>query len=221
MKTVWLALLVPALALAQREYRFDYMLQYNYRENAQSEPETRYWLTNSKDNSYLLQAAVHDDTVSLRLIDQKGADAQQSVSKEIFFSGQPVDFSCSEVSHLGRPAHYETHRFAFVRLKDTVIDGENCQAYQLRTINRYWRRGKKSESYTYIVEPGTGFHLPVFDFQVPYEEWRTQHVFRTGIARIMFQSPSGRTFRWHQYELVRYQKIDRRALVPSCDNNNP
>lgn len=160
---ILLFLVTITVANAQRTYTFNYCFEYNSAKTAADKPTVLYQFTNSEDNSYLLQVWEKDSlTFELQFIDERGKIGKSRINKAAFNAAGNIILPCESVYNYSNPYRKKQLRdYEFIKLADTLLDGQLHKHYQLSYKNSARAKRKSIGTIHYIIKNGTEFHQPV------------------------------------------------------------
>lgn len=210
---------ISTFCFAQKEYRFDYMLEYEttiYRDSVIKFKE--YYLTNSKMNNYLAVLKEKDSLYyEFFLTDENGIHADAKILKTDFYKAEFINVDCNSVLPYQNPYKHKTKRYDFYNLKDTIINDTAYYHYKMQSNNSRREKSKKVGSEHYIVNKKTAFHLPILRFPTAYEYWKKKKNIPNGIGIDHF-SMSYYNELVYQQKLINTIKIETKIIIPKeCD----
>lgn len=217
------------LSYSQKKvFEFDYLLEYDRTINMADSHVKKgkskvYYLTNSKDNSYIV-TIYEKDSLNYRLYFQnyKGLISNVNFNKKELNRAEFINIDCDYIVRWNNKFKYQTKNYDFYKLKDTVINQKSYFKYKLKSNNKRREKRKKLATQYYIVDKETKFHLPQFHFSTPYNEWKTN---TSKIPNgILFQKNlygyNGRIY--SKIELINYYKTTKKIVIDKkCDYTNP
>lgn len=219
--------LIPFLFFAmtiygQKEFKFDYMLKYDYQNTDTSKVKTVYILTNSKDNSYKLELSPSDSLkFDLYFRHEDIATATGAITEKELLESQYFTFDCENIMRYSNPFKDKVENYDFSLKQDTVIGQEKLAYYILKSNKPKKEKRKKLGTLHYMVAENTSFHLPLLRHPTAYEEWKSNPNIPNGIPKVMYFTAYGKTNREMIYTLREILKIDKTASIPSgCDYVN-
>ncbi|UJH90297.1 hypothetical protein LZ575_15730 [Antarcticibacterium sp. 1MA-6-2] len=226
----FLFLLFTTLCFSQKQYEFDYLLEYEvtlYKDSVriknrpfhkEEKSYKKYYLTNSRKNNYT--AVIKDlDSSYYKMIfrDQDGIYSEVSVLKSNLNKAEFINIDCRYVSPYENPYKHLTEDYEFFELADTLIDGTAYQHFKIASIKPKTVKRKKLGAEFYIIEKETEFHLPVVDFPTIYEEWKTKQKLPNGIFLEKYYIDYYDRLDSKE-KLINYWKIDRKIVISEdCD----
>ena len=216
---VILFLLFCTSTFGQKKYSFDYMLEYEYQTTDTSKVEIQYFLTNSKDNSYCLYIQ-EKDSLNLKLIfiDYNGTKSTAHLDKISFAKAESVSLDCKIISKFDNRFKGQTKNYDYNIEKDTLIDGSYYHQYILKSNNPKRESRKQTGSKVFVVEKNTSFHLPVFDHETSYEEWKLERNIPNGVPKVTYVKSYDGTEKYLIFRLVQYVPIKKYLIIPEkCD----
>jgi hypothetical protein len=149
--SLFLVCIVSLFSYGQKKYSFDYAIQYNFQLNDSSKVQTQLFLTNSKDNSYVLKVSEKDSlNFTLYFNDQNGISSIHYISKKDFSAADSIALDCKFVHRFGNPFKYQTKNYDFVNQKDTLINDSRCSMYIMKS-NKPKREKKKKLATAHLL----------------------------------------------------------------------
>ncbi len=203
------------LSFGQKKYSFDYALIYDFQANEKSKVEQRILLTNSKDNSYFLEATEKDSLkYTLTFVDRNGYFSITLVSKSDFFKAETISADCTSVLNYKNPYKYQVENYDYQVLNDTLIDGDSYSRYFLKSNKPKREKRRKLGTLFFAIEKNTAFHQPVLLHSTSYEEWKLEKNIPNGIPKLFyFTSYKTKKILW-KHTLTGYKKIDKYIMLP-------
>jgi hypothetical protein len=216
--TFLVVLLAQPKAVAQKTYSFDSLLEYEFRKTESSPPKKAYFLANSKDNSYVLEAVERDSLkLTLYFTDQNGIRSVTNLDKKSFLGIKSLPLPCVYVSRYKNPDKEMVSEYSFLHDKDTVVSGISGDVYVLKADDRKRERRKKLGTAVYVIDRSQSSQLPLLPFATAYEEWKAEKSIPNGIPRLMFLK-SYKSKRSTIYVLKKVSEVSRSVVIPSdCD----
>lgn len=218
----YIALIIfPILSLAQKEYKFDYLIEYNFQLNEKAKCEKVFFYTNSKDNSYTLRISQKDSLdYKLDFHDENGYGATVFVPIRDLFKASSITVSdCKLIHKYSNPFKYQVDNYSFKVLTDTILNSKSCNRYMLKSNDSKREKKKKLGTEVYCIEPNTDFHLPILVFCTAFEEWKKEKGIPNGIfSKYYFVSIKNKISL--MYTLVDYKKVNAVLKIPKpCTGN--
>ena len=213
--SLFLILIIPVIFFGQKSYLFDYALEYNFQLNENAKFEKRFLLTNSKENSYLLEVTEKDSlNYELKFIDQNGYYSMTELSRAIFFKAEAINLDCSSVMTFTNPYKYQVKNYDFHILNDTLIDNNDYSRYLLKSNNLKREKKKKLASLFFVLEKDTDFHQPVLMHSTAFEEWKLEKNISNGIPKLFYFKSYKTNKILSKYTLLDYKKINKYIIIP-------
>jgi len=208
-------LFISAFSFSQnKEYHFDYFLEYEMTFHKEDISRPKYYLTNSKDNSYLgIMKELDSLNLELTFKHYDKIYAKVSFLKSAFFKAEFINIECKSVRENKNPFKYQTKNYDFHILKDTVVNNNIYSAYKLQSNLKLKKRIRKGISTNhYIIDNSTSFHLPILQHPTAYEEWELNKILPNGIFyELTFVTPLNER---HSSEILKsYHKIDKKVVI--------
>ncbi|TDD77521.1 hypothetical protein [Flavobacterium caseinilyticum] len=204
---------------SQKNYSFNYIIEYNFQKNETSKPEKRYLLTNSEDDSYSVYVYEEDNlNFKMDFKDEKGIRSISTIDKNDFFKAETMVLSCENIQYQKDKRKYDSARFDFINKKDTLINGISYQNYEMK-----YRKNAESKRYNrgisnYIVENNTDFHPPLMMFSSIFDVSATSKNRPNGIAKEIFSLSHDKKQYEFIYKLSQFAKIQKFLEIPAeCD----
>ena len=216
---LFLLFTISLFSFGQKKYSFDYAIQYNFQKNDTSKVEKQIFLTNSKDNSYVLRVMEKDSLdYKLFFLDQNGITSTIYLSKKDFLDAEIITLKCEFASRYYNPYKYQTENYDFINQKDTLIDNSNYQVYITKSNKPKREKRKKIGISHFIIEKNTNFHLPIFLAATAYEMCKKEKNIPNGIAKQIYFTKYMDNKKLSIFNLVEYVKINKFFVVPDeCD----
>ena len=220
-KTCIIILFLHSNSYAQKNYEFDYVLEYEYTTDTLTEPHSYFRFTNSKDNSYSLTVTEKDkDDFYLWLIDAKGLESASVILKSDFFEVESIGIQCQQVREFIDPKiKKHTSDYSFVTLNDTLINTVPHKHYKVKYNDEKKAKKKNIADVHYIVQNDTEFHVPNFFPESPgFAKWQNSRAtVPNGIYFKAFNKlPDGTIEK--ETTLLQYTKIKKIIIVDEeCD----
>ena len=210
-------------SFGQKKYSFDYAIQYNFQMTDTSKVQKQIFLTNSKDNSYVLRV-MEKDSINYKLffLDQNGVTSTTYLSKKDFLDAEIISLKCDFVSRYRNPFKYQTDNYDFINQKDTLINNISYSMYIIKSNKPKREKRKRLGTLHFVVEKNTDFHLPILLEVTPYEEWKKERNIPNGIPKQFYFTNYLNNTKTFIYNLVDFVKINRFVIIPDeCDYTNP
>lgn len=198
---------------SQKNYVFDYAIAYDLttyktatnkktklvHNSSTTKVQRHYYLTNSKDNSYLAVLTEKDSLYyTLELKDYNGVYSKVLFLKSEFNIAEIAKLKCENVSVYKNFDSYQTKNYDFNNLQDTLINTIQHKRYQLKSNNPKRTDRKKLATDYYILMPSTDFHLPILWFATAYEEWKLNKSIPNGIFKERYMVDYYGTISFHE-----------------------
>lgn len=209
------------MLFSQKVYHFDYMLEYEYRNTSDSDVETRYILTSSDQDHYMIARKEDENMLAIHFVNPEGVYIMGSVNKDEFLKTENYFAECKDVFAHTNPYKHLVKDYEFIEQPDTLIDGVIHSYYILKYRNPKKEKRKRIARNHYIISPQTEYHDPVFIHPTAYEEWKTEGAVPNGIFRNKYTIDlNGR--KSLIYKLKKIHKIDKFLQHPEgCNTENP
>ncbi len=173
MKNLYLILLITNFAFCQTNFQFDYMLHYShYNYTDSTKCEKVYYLTNSKDNSYLAKITIKD-SLNLRLVFLKQDQLYSDVllSKNNYLNGKTINIDCKNIRPLSNPFKYKERDYDYLKVKNS----DSLESYEIISLkSEKYKKKKKIGKYLLKFNPALPYHLPNLFYSTLYEEWNKE-----------------------------------------------
>ena len=220
---LFLLFTISQFSFGQKKYSFDYAIQYNFQTSDTPKVQNRFYLTNSKDNSYVLWVTEEDSlNYKLFFIDQNGIASTTYLNRKDFFRAETIYLKCDFVTRYSNPFKNQTNNYDFINQKDTLINNISYPLYIIKSNKPKREKRKKLATIHFIVEKNTAFHLPILLDATPYEEWKKEKNIPNGIAKQIYSIDYSEKKMFYTFNLVGYTKIEKFLIVPDeCDYTNP
>lgn len=225
-----LFILYATFCYSQQQYEFDYLLEYEttiYKDSFQvkkgkltekNETFKRYYLTNSKKNNY---SAIITDLDSLYYTmtfkDENGISSRTTFLKSDLNNAEFINIHCKDVYSYKNQFKYRTKEYDFFKLTDTLVNGKAYTKYKFTSIKPRKEKRHKLATKFYLIDKETAFHLPFFELSTPYEEWKIDKNFPTGLFYEKYIIDYYGKLNSKE-TLINYWKIDKKIVISEdCD----
>lgn len=170
---------------SQRDYHFDYEVQYLFKFRDLQLDNVRSYFINSKDNSFFaMKIPGKDATSTLEVIDNNGLIARQNF-KTNEFNKSTIFIQSSNAHVLNNPYKYQIKNYDFEKYLDTLIDGKQLKNIRLSSTNSKRTKRKKLGYTVYLIDPNFDF-LPMLEFQTAYEIWKNRKNIPDGLVKYCY-----------------------------------
>ncbi|MEP1490384.1 MAG: hypothetical protein ABJK28_18335 [Algibacter sp.] len=187
-------LLLSTYCFSQKQYEFDYLIEYDvtyYKDSVKIKNRLfrkkdktfkKYYLTNSKNNSYT-GVITELDSLKYKMIfkDENGIYSNVIILKSDLNQAEFINIDCKYVTNYQDLFKYQTKNYDFFKLNDTLFNGKTYSKFKLESIKPKRTKRKKLGTEFYIIDKQTSFHLPILYFSTAYEEWKTKGNLPKGI----------------------------------------
>ena len=178
-----LLVLISTFSFSQnKEYHFDYLIEYEITFHQESVTRSKLYLTNSKDNSFL-GIIKESDSVHFELIlrHHNNIYSKVNVLKSDIYNAKFIYIDCKNV--ISTKGKYKIKEDVLESLKDTLIDGTTYYAYKLELKNKPKKKKKYKGLVTkyFIIDKSTAFHLPIIEDVYEYQKWKINKYIPNGI----------------------------------------
>ncbi|TYA55284.1 hypothetical protein [Formosa maritima] len=224
------SLLFTTLSFSQKQYEFDYLIEYDVTVNKESkeiqnnsssnstQASKKYYFTNSKKNNY--QAIVFDlDSLHYKMCfkDEDGIMFNVNFLKSDLHKAEIMNIKCENVRRYLNPYKYQIKNYEYQILNDTLLDNKSYSHYTLGAINPKKAISKKIGTEVFIIDKETSFHVPILEHSTAYEEWKANGTLPNGIFyEKLFIDYKGDLE--SKETLVGYWKIDKKIVFSEdCD----
>lgn len=159
-----LSLFASVKSFAQKEYIFDYVMDYAYSNDTMKVPKHYYRFVNSQDNSYILSASEDGkDNLTLNLYDD-GMVYISSITKESFSEVEAISIKCPlALKHQPLKRRKVFKDYTFKKLNDTIINSEVLQHYIFFPLDSKKAKRKDWRTVHYIFKRDSVFSTPVLN----------------------------------------------------------
>lgn len=206
--------LISTLSFSQKkEYSFDYFLEYEIIFHKQNYTESKYYLTNSRDNSYL-GILMESDSLHYELVLRHHGKAYTKVKllKSDFYKAEFLNIACKDVVY--NTKKYKIKDNILETTRDTLIDGTSYFLHKIELKDKPKKERKKKGLITkyYILNKNASFYLPQFEDIHDYMRWSIYKSMPNGIYSQqiqvdLFNQP-------HASEILQsYYKINKRIVI--------
>lgn len=219
--TILILTLSTVLCFSQKRYEFDYLIEYKrtfYKDSLTEKTISRFYLTNSKKNSYLA-VITNSDSLNYQMDfkDENGLTFNVNFLKSDLNKAEFINAECGYISKYRNPYKFRIKEYDFFNLKDTLINGIEFARYKLTSIKPKKEKRKKLGTEIYIIDKNTKFHLPVLYSPTAYEEWKSKKNVPNGIfkERLLFDYYGNLSVK---EEMIGYHKINKTIIIDEkCD----
>ncbi|WP_104735229.1 hypothetical protein [Hanstruepera ponticola] len=203
----------------KREYSFDYLLEYEFTFHKENVARAKYYLTNSKDNSYLA-IIKESDSLHFDLIFKHHDKAYANVKllKSDFYKAEFINIDCESV--VTNIKKYKIKDIVIETHKDTLINNEAYFIFKMELKNKPTNPKKRIGLVTkyFITNKNSVFHLPVYEDFHDFNRW-TQHkkmpngIYNQLLLVDLFDQP-------HASEILQsFHKIDKKIIISNGCNH--
>lgn len=225
-----LFLLFSLFSFAQKQYDFDYLIEYEltlYKDSLKiknrpfrkkDEIIKKYYLTNSKKNNFIAEVT-ELDSVNYKMIfrDRNGIYSNVSFLKSEFNKAEFINIECENVIKHINPYKYQIKNYNFSILTDTIINDKSYSRYMLASTKPKKIKRKKLGTQIYIIDKETQFHSPILNFSTAYEEWKSNKILPNGIFYEKYFIDYNKTLD-SKFKLIGFWKIDEKIIIQDeCD----
>ena len=211
MKKLSLILLISNFALCQTNFQFDYLLEYefiHYVDSTKSEKKT--YLTNSKDNSYNLEITNKDSlTYKLFFLKQDYIRSHINILKKTFQSNINININCKEIFPGSNPNKFQVENYNYIKIDDTL----SFEEYKMVCLRpeKYIKK-KKIGYYKLKFDKNLPIHLPNFQFDKLYKEWKkNKNLPNNFVLENSYYDYTGNLI-WTE-KLINYSKINKQITI--------
>jgi hypothetical protein len=198
----------------QKKYSFDYALVYDFQLNENTKVEKRILITNSNDNSYILEVTEKDSlNYTVAFSDQNGHYSKTVLSRSDFFKAETISLACEVVRAYKNPYKYQVENYDFHLANDTLIEGNSYSRYFFKSNKLKKEKKKKLATLFFVLEKNTNFHQPVLLHPTSYEEWKLEKNIPNGIPKLFYFTSYKTKKIVSKYTLTHYIKIDKYILI--------
>ncbi len=228
--TLIIIFLTTTLCFSQKQYEFDYLIEYElttYKDSIR--PKNRllrnkdkiskkYYLTNSKKNNYTAIITEFDSlNYSMEFVDYNGIYSKINFLKSELNKAEFIKIKCQNVSKFSNPFKYQIRNYSFSEFNDTILNDKPYGVHKFASIKPNRIKRKKLGSEFYIIDKETSFHLPILNRATAYEEWKKERNIPNGIfIEKYFINYFGHLS--SKEKLKGYWKVNKKIIVDSdCD----
>ncbi|MCM4155181.1 hypothetical protein DHD80_04110 [Gramella sp. AN32] len=169
-------------------YTFDHLLHYEYQYAEGKEMEERFFLTNSKDNSYFADLRiVNHDSIEIRFLHHDKIMGFYKIQAKDIYEKDRFEMFCKNLSSAKNYFKFRTKEYAYHHFKDTLLKSYPGEFYVFKhkspgieknlNLVRSWYRQKK----------GTENHMPLLTHPTAYAEWKKEKNMGNGISDLRFK----------------------------------
>jgi len=215
MKQALFFLLLFSPVIAQKNYVFDYLLEYDFQLSENSEIQKRYMLTNSKDNTYDLlywQSSVKDLNIFFSE-DLEGIQIRKTIPIREFFSNEKLFFNCNEFTKHRVRSIYDEKKYKFTIHNDSVMLTDTLKHYQMDIVSNKLKKKYEFGTSHYLVANETQFHLPLMQFSETFDVRITSKSVPNEIAKEIYTINDFRHTKEYYYKLIVYLKIKKEVVI--------
>lgn len=226
-----LCLLWASYCFSQKQYEFDYLLEYQltlYKDSIKikdrpfrekDETIKKYYLTNSQKNNY--RAEITElDSLHYKMVfkDENGILSKITFLKTDLQKAEFINIDCKYISEFENPFKYQTKNYSFYKTNDTILNNSTYSKYKLQAISPQRIKRKKLGTLYYIIDQSALFHSPLFTQSTAYEEWKTESTLPNGLLiETYFIDYYGQLD--SKETLVNYWKTDKKIIIPNNCNH--
>lgn len=204
-------LLISYSSFSQTEYSFDYLLHYNYTNHIDStKSEAIYYLTNSKDNSYLARITKMDSlNLNFQFLKHDRIFTDLVISEKNFQMAEFIGVECKNVFHSSNPYKNIVKDYDYVKLQSQ----DSLEIYEIKNIKPKKERKIKNTA-TYVLKFNTShpYHLPNLFEATPYEEWNVERDLPNNFISELLVYNSKNKLESSEI-LIEYIKIDKKIKI--------
>ncbi|MBP8792071.1 MAG: hypothetical protein KBE41_02490 [Lutibacter sp.] len=195
--TKLLLLLISYSSFSQKQYEFDYVLEYKinvYKDSAKiknhnfiekDQTTSTYYYTNSKDNSYYAIVQEKDSThYKFNFIEHKGISTSEEFLKTDIHKAETIHINCKNIFKI--TTTYKSEDFELIQLKDTLIYHKKYPLYKFNMTHLRKRKKEKMGANYYIIDTSFNTHLPLLFYPILYKKWKLLENTPTGIIKERF-----------------------------------
>ena len=234
MKSILLILILSctSICFAQKEYTFDYFIEYDltlFKDSLKNKYRSKrvadtllkkFLLTNSKNNQFIvILSEANNKEYQLVFKDFKGVYSKFYIDKEEFVNASIISLKCSEIVSSGNLFRRRNMNYEYQIHRDTLIQSELYHSYFLKYKKPKKAKNKEIGSNQYIVrKEDNSYHLPIFILAVEYYEWENEKSIPNGIfsTKVFFNYMGKKS---NKYELRKIDSIKKKITVPKdCYN---
>lgn len=208
------------ISFGQKNYLFDYALEFDQKLKFDGKDSVNVFLVNSKENSYRLFLMDKESDYKFVMIDYKGNHFNGFLPTKTFTEAETINIQCNTVGKYNNLYKDKVENYFFENLNDTVINDVSYYHYAIKSNKslKYQKR-KKIVTYHYIIDKNSPDFLPFFYKGTPYNEWEKEKNIPNGKPfMIYYENLEGeKTFKMKLKNIV---KIDKYFTIPEeCDYN--
>lgn len=199
----------------QKQYGFDHLLEYEFREEMDSPIETIYYLTNSKNNNFHVYAKNRKeigDSLLVQFVDYKGDTFSKFHLSKSDFLKQDFLLNCKIVRNFNNPSKLQHKYYHFVNERDTILEEEKFAVFVLKNEKEKREKRKKECRFHYVLEKNTGYHQANFFFHRADEEWRRERSIPNGIPKLMYHTSNFQNDH-HIFKLKKITEINKNLEI--------
>lgn len=150
---------VTSALMAQKEYRFDYMLQYDSYNSISKKTDSQYFFVNSSDNSFILSVLDSEGKVEMFLKDVNAKIYHSKMPREDFFVLM-IAMRCPLTLNWNNDRKNET-RYEYANARDSLINAVPYYHFEMRPPNKKKDANKNLKPIHYLYTQSENFSMPV------------------------------------------------------------
>jgi hypothetical protein len=180
----------------------------HYVDSTKSEKKT--YLTNSKDNSYNLEITNKDSlTYKLFFLKQDYIRSHINILKKTFQSNINININCKEIFPGSNPNKFQVENYNYIKIDDTL----SFEEYKMVCLRpeKYIKK-KKIGYYKLKFDKNLPIHLPNFQFDKLYKEWKkNKNLPNNFVLENSYYDYTGNLI-WTE-KLINYSKINKEINI--------
>ena len=176
-------------SFSQKSYRFDYLLEYELYNYKDSISMSKYYLTNSLDNSYFaVVTKKNKKTFIVNFTDYNGVSSTFELDKDSLFNEETIIINRDYTKKFTySKKRNKRNKMKFKILKDTVIEQYQLKHYKFYSTDSRKSKRKKLREQHYYIDDNDGFHLPILDNTNAFDVWSLEGNISKSIYKFKYE----------------------------------
>lgn len=185
--SLFILIIVSCLAYSQKNYEFNYVMEYQYTEN-DGNVHNEYRFIDSKDNSFMFMVWEKGNDIMMKLITD-GKFYFDKIVKEDFFV-EAIGLKCPQKGVI--KSNISLSDFDFIRQNDTIINTEKLAHFVINPTNERKIKKENLVPIHYIMDNKYSFTYPFFSpTELIFKKWKKGENVPNGILKECYSYKSG------------------------------